>query len=94
MTAPKSYPVKRPSSLVIAASVLALLLAMTATDSRLAMSRGTGATLVLKSAAPSDQELLYDLLKVVRKLNAKLDELAAEDKAAQDGAAAAETRDG
>ena len=60
------------------ADPLRLLQAMTETDPRLALSRGSAVALTLKSAAHTDRELLYDLLRVVKALNAKLDELAAE----------------
>ena len=73
---------------------LRLLQAMTATDSRLTMSRGTATALMLKSVSQSELELLYDLLSVVKNLNAKLDELAADEGAKQGGLIAEGTQTG
>ena len=55
-----------------------LFRAMSETDERLSLTQGSVVALTLKNAGRTDREMLSDLLKVVRTLNGRLDELAAE----------------
>ena len=55
-----------------------LLQAMTETDARLGLGKGSAVSLTLRSSARTDRELLPDLLRTVKTLVEKLDALTAE----------------